>query len=134
MSDLVPPYEPYPVHRNNAPDKSQWSITLDEERTTFARAWDNDWIGVDSEVAWGIHAENGEPALELGVSADGERQLWWAKFVGKRVPWHGYPADIVRRQRGDAPEVRILREWHKQGHISKLAIDRVLRKKPCRPM
>ncbi len=126
-----PPYQPHPPHRDRSAGKSQWTIPEAAETVVFERAWDNGWVA--GAVGWGIYAEDGEIALDLGISDDGERSLWWAKFVGKTDPWHGYPADLVRRQEHDAPAVSVARAWHEAGHIDKVALSRIIRKQPCRP-
>jgi hypothetical protein len=90
-----PPYAPYPPHRNRAPGKSQWTISETEEIACFERAWAQGWISGSGDVAWGVSANANEVARDVGVSDDGNRVLWWAKFVGKSTPWHGYPADVV---------------------------------------
>lgn len=128
-----PPYKPHPPHRSGAPEKSQWTISEDDERECFARAWAQGWVDASGNVGWGVKADEGGIAQYLGVSADGARYLWWAKFVGKQSPWHGYPADIVRRQGGDCPAPNVVRAWLHAGHIDKAALSRITRRKPCRP-
>ncbi len=129
----VPPYEPNPKHRDNSPNKSQWTISVPEERSCFALAHANGWVVVGAVVGWGLLLDAADQVRMLGVSDDGDRDLWWAKFVGKTAPWHGYPADLRRRQEADIPPITIRREWFKRDYISKPALAKLGRKQPCKP-
>jgi hypothetical protein len=56
-----------------------------------------------------------EAAENLGTSHDGQRVLFFARFTTSRgKPWHGYPADWVRRT-SDIPDARLLGAWEKFG-------------------
>src|SRR5947209_7568933 len=86
-----PRYMVHEPNRDNTPEKSQWRIPPGAERACFEMGWRKGWRR--GEHAWGLHlAGSTVRAAVLGISADGQRELWFAKFVGPT--WHGYPADL----------------------------------------
>jgi hypothetical protein len=131
----IPAYKSHDPHRGigDTSEKSQWTITEPEEIACFTAAYLAGWVIEAEAVGWGLHLDShGRPQI-LGTSAIGAGALWWAKFVGKRLPWHGYPADIVRRQRDDCPNGSTIKAWLARKHISKQAARKIAQGKPCRP-
>src|SRR5262249_34493156 len=126
-----PHYHSNRDHRNRAPGKSQWTITEVQEVRCFSHAWSNQWL--DERVGWGLHLDDDGTPGDLGRSDDGERELWFAKFVADRPPWHGYPGDLKRRGRHDAPTRRVVTEWYRQGHIRKATFNKLIQGKQCAP-
>jgi hypothetical protein len=126
-----PPYECHPQHRNLAPEKSQWTISEAAEEECFSNAWINQWV--DGDHAWGLHLGSDSPlAQNLGLSHDQTRSLWFAKFCGGSS-WHGYPADLGRRGRYDAPPGAVAREWRDRGHIRRATLNKLARGVECTP-
>ena len=118
----------HPDHRNNNPNKSQWSITQDHECDSFVYAWENDWT---AEVeGWGLYFANGS-ADYLGVAIDRSTQLFIAKYVCKnnQAEWHGYPADHTRN--GDRPTRELLALWLQSGSLPPEKISKISQGKRC---
>lgn len=103
-----PTYAPHPKHRNASPGESQWTISPEEEHTSFEAAWNFHWC--EDGKGWGLHCVDGE-AKYLGVIEDHETRTFVAKFVSdaSQQNWHGYPAD--QRKRQDRPAWPLLRRW-----------------------
>lgn len=68
----------------------------------------------------------------LGRSDDDERDLWFAKFLAG-TEWHGYPADLARRGRHDAPPAAVARDWCIGGHIRRTTLSKLIQGKRCNP-
>src|SRR4051794_13869774 len=99
-------------HRNGAPMKSQWTIGEADERSSFVRAQQEGWLRASK--GWGLHLID-EQANDLGRSWDGARILFFARFTtSTSAPWHGYPADWVRRS-SDIPDADVLMQWEEFG-------------------
>src|SRR5580692_934343 len=95
-------YLNHPHHRDpRERDKSQWTITPEEEREVFRLTVTSNWYVIPT--GWGLHFQDGATeylgnARVLGGAAREVRRLFVAKFtqdVGTTV-WHGYPADHQR--------------------------------------
>jgi len=108
-------YVNHPHHRDATNhDKSQWTITGDEEEATFSRTVNQGWY--KQSTGWGLHLPNGDPEY-LGISRragplNTARRLFIAKFVQdpNRPCWHGYPADH-QRHASNVPPDTLLRTW-----------------------
>lgn len=96
-------------HRNGDPQKSQWTISIEEELLSFATSQENKWY--DDDKGWGIHPTGA--LLEVGKLKTGEKVLI-ARFqkLGPTAhnQWHGYPADI-RGKTHDIPNDFVLTDW-----------------------
>ena len=129
-------YVNHPHHRDPAQrDKSQWTISRDDERDVFRLTVTRRWYL--SPTGWGLHLPNGVAAY-LGHARDltdtgrEARRLFVAKFIqdmGNTV-WHGYPADHQRHAANVPPE-SLLKSWAEAGFLRWSTISKVLRGKPC---
>jgi len=116
-------------HRDNSPQKSQWTLTELEERNVFGRTLDEHWY--DDATGWGLHlADN--VVQELGIGVDRIRRLFVAKFVdgNRRSEWHGYPADHLANQQ-DVPDGSYLVSWCERGYMSIAKMRKIVQRKPC---
>ncbi len=120
----------HPHHRNNNPNKSQWTINTNQEASCFKSSYTNNWY-VNSN-AWGLHYL-GEGISYLGVGEDRNKKLFLAKF--KKEPnknfWHGYPADYQRNNQ-DLPDNDILNIWKSNNILTKAQISKIIQGKPCK--
>ena len=129
MDPQPPSYRSNPPHRNRAPEKSQWTITRDQEIAAFELAWRRSWLL--SCAGWGFHYE--ENRLEyLGVAQDHATRLFVAKFVCDSEPelWHGYPADHRKQQ--DVPDEAILNRWLREDVLPAAKIRKLAKGQPCK--
>ena len=124
-----PNYKPSPVHRNRTPGKSQWTISVKQERTAFVNAFGSSWLL--EQVGWGLHTPNGKPDY-LGVARDHIRRVFVAKFVDRGATniWHGYPADH-QRSCTDIPDESILQSWLRLGLLGAPKIRKLSKGQPC---
>jgi hypothetical protein len=116
------------AHRRKQPDKSRWTITIDQEVGCFVSSVTFKWI--ETSMAWGL-ISHGNVLLILGINSQGV-SLKVAKFVdsnGNNL-WHGYPADYVRNYQ-DRPGVAILKDWRTKGMIEKHHIIKIRQGKEC---
>lgn len=90
-------YSVHPHHRDRNHEKSQWTIAVDDEVTSFRNAKTSEWLVNDR--GWGIFPVTGNPNY-LGVTKDGVTRLVIAKFVfdENQNNWHGYPANHMENQ------------------------------------
>ncbi len=95
-------------HHRDTPGKSKWTVTCTAEEEVFRLGYAQGWVAKDG---WGLHLVSGNPDY-LGLAADRERQLFFAKFVRgyNGVPWHGYPADYLRTN-ADTPPRPVMKDW-----------------------
>jgi hypothetical protein len=123
-------YQPSPLHRNNAPTKSQWTISEADERTAFETAEHKGWL-IPSE-GWGLHLRGDRPSY-LGLAQDRARELFIAKFVGSGTPivWHGYPADH-QLHRQDVPPELVLNKWMQLALVPPAKIRKIAKAQRCR--
>lgn len=119
-----------PSHRRSGnPNKSQWTITPEEEIYCFKLAVSNDWL--ENKIGWGIKQDQIGNLEQIGVSPLNE-PLKIAKFRddSQTNEWHGHPADYQQKQQ-DRPSTEILQIWRKQGIIAKHHITKIRSGKPC---
>lgn len=96
-------YLPNEQHRNGNPEKSQWTISLDDELASFFQAEERGWQ--ESNKAWGLHLVEGR-IIYLGVTKNRQTPVFIAKYTCSRdAVWHGYPADY-RNNSQDIPTPR----------------------------
>jgi hypothetical protein len=122
-------YQPHSHHRDGNPKKSQWIISIPQERVSFAAAAADKWL--DETTGWGLHRD-GDDLDYLGKDRAGDRRLFVAKFVRGRKGenWHGYPADH-QRSPADIPSKRLRREWLQDEVLPAPKIRRLSRGQPC---
>ena len=121
-------YQCNPSHRNNSPQKSQWTISTTDEIAIFNHSESQGWIL--EECGWGLHIFRDKPQW-LGIAKDKIRKLFIAKFVRKlSSPWHGYPADHSRLAQ-DVPHEIIVSSWIDKQLISKAKARKILRGMKC---
>ena len=116
-------------HRDGSKQKSQWTISEDDERSAFSRTYSEEWY--DGSTGWGLHFD-GNTIGNLGFGVDRIRPLFMAKFVdgNARSEWHGYPADYLEHQQ-DVPDTGYLMAWCEEGHLSRAKMRKILQRKPC---
>lgn len=116
-------------HRNRSPIKSQWTVSEEEERRIFSRAYSQNWC--DGVTGWGVRVI-GDVIGALGMGVDRARDLFIAKFVDGNANqrWHGYPADHVANQH-DVPDERVLRRWHEIGYLNLAKARKIVKRQPC---
>ncbi len=115
-------------HRNGNPNKSIWTISLEEEVNCFIQTISNNWkAGVE---AWGIKL-NGNTLQVVGIS-NNKYELKLAKFVdGTNTDvWHGYPADHMYKAQ-DRPTTEILKLWVTEGYLSKAKMNKIRQGQLC---
>ena len=121
-------YKSVSYHRNGTADKSQWTISVDDEFDLFAKTKRDGQIYDDKGYALWIVSD---VACVLGVTEhNSETRL--ARFVdGTRSDhWHGYPANYMRAK-NDIPPMSLLKQWKESGLIEKSDITRLKQQKPC---
>lgn len=121
-------YKAVSYHRNGTADKSQWTISVDDELDLFAKTKRDGQIYDDKGYAlWII----GNDACVLGIT-EHQSETRLARFVdGTRSDhWHGYPANYMRAK-NDIPPMSLLRQWKESGLIEKSDITRLKLQKPC---
>ena len=121
-------------HRDNTPEKSQWTISELEERDCFEFSLRNNWNTPDC-VSWGLYFDHTGNVGYLGKSASKEadkQNLFLAKFVdsNKNNLWHGYPANHTKNQ--DRPPEQILNNWMKEKYFSVAKIRKISKGQKCK--
>lgn len=121
-------YQCHPHHRNNNPNKSQWTIIESDEVDCFHKTWSSQWI--DNDSGWGLHLVNNAPRY-LGTARVSMTLLFVAKFVRDPVhaQWHGYPADHT--DSFDRPVDRILNVWLAAQFLPPAKIRKIQKGQPC---
>ena len=121
-------YKAVSYHRNGTSDKSQWTISVDDEFDLFAQTKHDGQIYDDKGYnLWIVN----DMVEVLGYTEHGS-ETRMARFEdGTRSNhWHGYPANYLRAK-NDIPPMSLLREWKKKGLIEKSDITRLKQQKPC---
>jgi len=118
-------------HRDKSPQKAQWTISEQEERSCFKFGMESSW-NIPVFVSWGLHLDNEAKASNLGTTAldTGEViQSCFAKFRDddKKNEWHGYPADHRKNQ--DRPPLIVLNSWKEKNYLPKAKISKIQRGK-----
>lgn len=117
-------------HRNQSHQKSQWTISRNDELNCFHLMCENNWYKIN--CGWGMHLVRDLPTY-LGVGVKRERQLFIAKFVDGNINgnWHGYPADYEENSQ-DIPPEDILISWYSAGYIKFAKVRKIIKQQPCR--
>jgi hypothetical protein len=122
-------------HRNNSPDKSQWTINECQERNCFQFSLQSSW-NKPPYISWGLYIED-DQVVYLGTSASNEPDLYHlfiAKFVdsSKKSNWHGYPANPSSGKNQDIPPVDVLRDWQQNNYLRPQTIRKITKGQKCR--
>jgi hypothetical protein len=126
---IVAQYQIHPQHRNRTPDKSQWSISYEDEISLFA---DTLCKGVifKEQYMWTLYIPQNLPEV-LGVTARGEDSKIAIFDNGLHNGfWHGYPADYIKNSQ-DIPPAYFLQSWYQAGIISAATMRRIKGGQPC---
>lgn len=119
----------HPDHRNNNPEKAQWTIPETDEIASFkdgyGRAWTHDGR------AWGLHYVKGSPEY-LGLAIDRRRHLFIARFEdgNRNERWHGYPADHQQKVNDRLPE-KLKELWIKTNVLTPAKVRKLAKGEPC---
>lgn len=108
-------------------EKSQWSISPNQEIVCFNLAHSKGWTEADK--GWGLHYSN-DVLDYLGLAQDHRTRVFIAKFVGNQGNWHGYPADHQKNQQ-DIPTERIRRIWMNDNVLKPAKIRKITKGQPC---
>ncbi|MFN6466282.1 MAG: hypothetical protein RMZ41_031320 [Nostoc sp. DedVER02] len=122
-------------HRNNSPEKSQWTISELQERNCFQLSLQS-CLNQSPYISWGLYFED-DRVVYLGTSASNEPdfyQLFIAKFIdsSQNSNWHGYPANPSCGKNQDIPPVNILRDWQQQNYLRTTTIRKISKGQRCR--
>lgn len=132
-------YSPYKKHRDDTAGKSQWvdEITEEIEFALFQQTLRNEWVRQEpfkynkkkysrllspNGRGWGLSLVDGKPET-LGTLID-ETDVKVCVFEeGNPNLWHGYPADLKKKQ--DRPLDHVLKKWREAKYISKSLLNKV---------
>jgi hypothetical protein len=120
-----------PPHRNGAPAKSQWTVSVEAEHACFELGVSHGWISVAGDSAWGLHLVDGLPE-NLGKTApehEPEGDLFIAYFQLAAV-CHGYPSDF-RRSKRETPPVAVTRDWLTGRYLRPSVVRKLQQGQPC---
>lgn len=120
-------YAVHPHHRNQTPQKSQWTVPELVEFKVFVSGAEITPGGYANTEIFGLSIADGRPSV-LGLSEAGESVVL-AKYTRDQVEWHGYPYSHTRPKQS-VPR-SILECWRVTGLISKPIYSRILRKQTC---
>lgn len=118
-------------HRNQTPQKSQWTIDEPAEIDSFCLACQSGWL-VNTQ-GWGLHvAGAGSGPDYLGLNDAGNMQLFVARFVdgNSNGQWHGYPMDHIRRPQ-DRPPDTVKDSWIAGGYLPAAKVRKIAKGQPC---
>jgi len=117
-------------HRNKSKDKSQWTISHQDEVDVFVNAYTRKWVCNNN--SWGLFYKNGKIDY-LGVAQDHVTQVFISKFVNdaNHSNWHGYPADHKKHSQ-DIPDRIILDDWINNNVLPKAKIRKIQGMLPCK--
>jgi hypothetical protein len=125
-----PTYAPHLKHRNETPGASQWTISIEEEHTSFIWSWESGWCR--DRKGWGLHLVEGA-ITSLGRIVNPTTFVYIAKFVGdtERLNWHGYPADGRKPQ--DIPIEPVRQLWIDRKLLTPAKIRKIARGESWKP-
>jgi hypothetical protein len=117
-------------HRNKSKEKSQWTVSHQDEVSIFINAYNRSWVSKDN--AWGVFFNNGEIDY-LGVAQNRVTKVFISKFVNdvNHNNWHGYPADHESHSQ-DIPDESILNDWLINNILPKAKISKIAGGRPCK--
>lgn len=119
-------YTCHPDHRNDNPNKSQWTIAEAAESQVFASSYRSNWS--QGRCYWGFHRPDGWVEY-CGIAQNRADRLFLAKFVDTNSTglWHGYPAD----QRTERPGCLMIRMWLDSAVLPAPKLRKILKGQPC---
>ena len=119
------PYIHHPHRRQSkyAHQKSQWTISQQEELAVYQNSINNNWLA--GVFYWGLHLQGNAPQ-QLGVyKQPSSFGLKIAKFVGdQQNNWHGYPVAHWLSP-WDKPTDEVLMKWKDAGIINKAKMAKI---------
>jgi len=118
-------------HRDGSFTKSQWGITIPQEKRAFKTAISKGWEEVGSGRAWGLHFVDDEPAY-LGFLAADSSAPNASSFIAifdLSANTHGYPADY--RATREKPPSAVRSDWVDKSIISKAKASKIGQGKRC---
>jgi hypothetical protein len=117
-------------HRNMNPNKSRWTVSINDEATIFQHAASWLWLVKCSGCGWGLHTD--AHGLHYLGTVPGEKHSFIAKFVSdnNHNAWHGYPADHMSNPH-DIPPANILTSWVKNKFIGNPKMRKIMKGQPC---
>lgn len=123
-------YTHHLAHRDGTREKSQWQISMLQERRCFVHGLRCRWG--TATTTWGLHVRGGR-VLQLGIGRDHCSPAYIAKFVCDQgiQEWHGYPVDPKRK--GDKPTPEVLRAWLDEGVLGEAKIRKIKGGQPWKP-
>lgn len=118
-------YWVHPHHRDNRPDKSQWTIIPDEEFECFVKA-------IIKDKTFGLYLKDEKPHVlgkrKLKAIQEGKKdaELYIARFVHDvaHKVWHGYPADGELGDQ-DIPSSYYLKKWKAKGYFTSAQLSKI---------
>jgi len=120
-------YLKVPYHRDGTVEKSQWTISENEEVDCFIESIQKKWS--NGETNFGLRRNENDDLIYLGRNRFGE-DLLIAKFVNNSSNWHGYPSDYIRNTH-DIPNYSTLIDWRDRNLIRKSQMLKIKQGKPC---
>ena len=133
-------YWVHPHHRDNRPDKSQWTILPNEEFRCFVTNWQCQWykrieekgkvLVTHLDKSFGLYLKDNSPqalgkrkAMREGKN---DADLFIARFVpdAAHKTWHGYPADGELNDQ-DIPSSDYLKQWKANGYFTPAKIRKI---------
>ena len=123
-------YWVHPHHRDNRPNKSQWTIIPDKEFECFVKT-------PHLDKSFGLYIKDDNPHV-LGkrkqkaiLEGKKDAELYIARFVHNAAcnVWHGYPADGELGDQ-DIPSSYYLKQWKAKGYFTPAQISRIHQGKP----
>jgi len=118
-------------HRDGTSSKSQWAITVAQEKRAFKKAMAEGWTELSSAKAWGLHLIHGAPQClgHLAAKSGSPNARAFIAFYDLSANTHGYPADY--RQTREKPPSRVRSAWVKTKTISKAKASKIGQGKRC---
>jgi hypothetical protein len=118
-------YQANPVHRNATVNKSQWTISDEDEITCFSGSIQSNWGA--GEYFWGLHTTSAPG--NLGLDRDHSTPVFIARFEGKSLPqvWHGYPINY----RDQPVQEDVLKVWLLTSVLPPAKISKIIKRKKC---
>ena len=118
-------YWVHPHHRDNSPDKSQWTIIPDEEFECFVKA-------IIKDKTFGLYLKDEKPHVlgkrKLKAIQEGKKdaELDIARCVHDvaHKVWHGYPADGELGDQ-DIPSSYYLKQWKAKGYFTSAQLSKI---------
>jgi hypothetical protein len=138
MSTMLPTFEVLPsvvyehniLHRNKTSNKSQWTISLENEREVFVVGMNSQWFVMTA--CWSMYIVDGVVQY-LGLAQDHSKPVFLSKFVDGTATgkWHGYPVD--HQDKNFVLPTQVSKLWLDSKILSTSKISKIIRRQPCSP-